>query len=597
MPTIATALDPVRRVRARATLFALLLGLGVLLTAAVVPGPFTIDETHYLMTVVALRHGGLTAPGTAGLPPSRALLSFDPAAPSRLVETTPVAPSAPPLYAPIALPFSYLGWRGLVALNTLAFLLAAALVFAYARDHAGNPGTPWVAVAAFVLGGYSLEYAVGLWPHMLSAALCLGAVVAAARVRDGGPLGLAFGAGLLVGLATGVRYQNLIVAAGVGVGLVVWGRRRLAAVGSFALGAALPLAASAAINAARLGSWNPISKGPGYLSAPSPSQGPAFLTGTLRTLWARVAEFSAAPWLNEGAYLTRDPTTGAYLIGDALKKAWLQSAPWILLPLLVFALAWLASAGLPARTRREAQALSLVVFPVLAVFAAALATRTDGLNYNQRYFLELVPLAAVAFAWALDGVPLDRPRLLGAFLVAGLAVCGMLFGLSQPLRLGIQMFLPLVLAVALVAVWAVARWRFRPRALALVVGAALSWAFFIHIAEDVREAQSIRAAKLTAARVLARTVPDRSALFVSGWLRDAAALLHLDREVVVVDPAADLAEMARPVALALAGTGRRVFVATNGISRGVVERIRGNGRLVVAMEAPFLVLEVRPPSP
>ena len=57
-------------------------------------------------------------PGTGGLPPSRELLYFDPAATGREVTTTPVASTAPPLYAPLALPFLLLGWRGLVLLNT-----------------------------------------------------------------------------------------------------------------------------------------------------------------------------------------------------------------------------------------------------------------------------------------------------------------------------------------------------------------------------------------------------------------------------------------------------------------------------------------------
>jgi hypothetical protein len=39
-----------------------------------------------------------------------------------------VAPTAPPLYAGLALPFSYLGWRGLVAINTVSFVITVALV-------------------------------------------------------------------------------------------------------------------------------------------------------------------------------------------------------------------------------------------------------------------------------------------------------------------------------------------------------------------------------------------------------------------------------------------------------------------------------------
>ena len=206
-----------------------LAGLGLVLTATVVPAVFTVDEDYYLATLVALRHGRLTVPGTEGLTPSSELLYFDPQGHSREVTSTPVASTAPPLYAPLALPFSWLGWRGLVGLNTLAFLAAAVVVFAFTRRHASAPATPWLAVAAFALGGYSLEYAQGVWPHMLAALLCLGAFVLAARVRDGAPLAVAFAAGLCAGLAAGVRYQNVALAGCVGLGVAIWAPRRLGA--------------------------------------------------------------------------------------------------------------------------------------------------------------------------------------------------------------------------------------------------------------------------------------------------------------------------------------------------------------------------------
>jgi len=56
---------------------ALLLAGGVLLVATTIPGVFTVDEDHYMVTVLALRAGQLTAPGTGGLPPSRSLLKED----------------------------------------------------------------------------------------------------------------------------------------------------------------------------------------------------------------------------------------------------------------------------------------------------------------------------------------------------------------------------------------------------------------------------------------------------------------------------------------------------------------------------------------
>src|SRR5438477_7496030 len=99
-----------------------LLALGAILTASVIPAIFTVDENNYLVNVLALRHGHVTVANTAGLAPSRELVFFDPGPWARSIETTPVVSTAPPLYAFIALPFSWMGWRGLVALNTLAYL-------------------------------------------------------------------------------------------------------------------------------------------------------------------------------------------------------------------------------------------------------------------------------------------------------------------------------------------------------------------------------------------------------------------------------------------------------------------------------------------
>src|SRR5262245_58902444 len=136
------AIENGRRDLAILTIF--LVFLGVALTASVVPGVFTIDETNYLVNVVALRQGHVTIANTAGLPPSRELLFFDPIAKWRAVTSTPVASTAPPLYALIALPFSVFGWRGLVALDTLGYLATIGLVFAYTRRYATERSTPWI---------------------------------------------------------------------------------------------------------------------------------------------------------------------------------------------------------------------------------------------------------------------------------------------------------------------------------------------------------------------------------------------------------------------------------------------------------------------
>ena len=161
-------------------LFAVLALSAATLSLAIEPGVFTTDEASYLTTVRALRAGRLTVPGTEGLPPSRELLGFDPAPKHRAVAATPVAPTAPPLYALVALPFSLGGFPGLFFLQVLAFCAGGACVFVLARRLRPTGSSPWLALVLYGLGGYLLEYALGLWPHALSVALAAAALLAAA---------------------------------------------------------------------------------------------------------------------------------------------------------------------------------------------------------------------------------------------------------------------------------------------------------------------------------------------------------------------------------------------------------------------------------
>ena len=198
----------------------ILLGaVGVTLMWTHVHGSFLIDECNYTVTVTGLQQGRLTVPGTENVVPSKELLYFDPAAVARRDLKTPVASTVPPLWALLALPFSLFGWSGLVALNVLSFLGCALVIFYYAGRHCQRRHTPYLAMGTFVLGGYCLEYAQGVWPQSLSLLLTMGGFVLASRARAGGPAWVALLSGLVMGVATGVRYPNILLAFGTGLGL------------------------------------------------------------------------------------------------------------------------------------------------------------------------------------------------------------------------------------------------------------------------------------------------------------------------------------------------------------------------------------------
>jgi hypothetical protein len=583
---------------------ALLVAGGVLLVATTIPGVFTVDEDHYMVTVLALRAGQLTAPGTGGLPPSRSLLYFDPYPYPREIETTPVSPTAPPLYALLALPFSAFGWRGLVAVNTLAFLGAAALCFVYTRRYGGSERAGWLAAGAFALGGFGLEYAQGLWPHALAMCLGFAGLVLAARVRDGAGPALAAASGVLVGLAAGVRYQNVVLAALVGAGIALFAPRRLRASLAFAVGVALPLGAASLMNHARLDAWNPVSKGLGYMESRHVSEGGYRLVEAGHTVLAQVVDFSLRPALSPRMqpfheYMHKDPASGAFVIEDSVKKAWLQSSPWLAVALVALLLATVAFArerGRVTPRQRELVAGGIVVAGMLAIFARSGFGRTDGLCFNQRYLFELTPIAAVALAWALDDLPLRlREGLVGAgvALAAALAVTRLANG--QPFEFFALMNAPLVLGAGLLFVWLRAR-RGAPAvaALSLLLGASFGWAAGVHLGEDVATSRRFR--HLTRSYrdgLVVAGVPDHAALFTVRGDDDWFGPIQLERDVVIVDPRLDAGAAAPATVAALLDQGRRVFVSTRDFPPPLFHAMAA-GREVRALP-PVAVADGHPP--
>ena len=550
---------------------------GLFITVTVIPSNFTIDDYNYLVNVIAARQGHVTLQNTAGLTPSQELLAFDPVASSRAVTRTPIASAAPPLYGLIAVPFSVFGWRGLVALNTLGFLGTVVLVFTYTRRFSGSTATSWLAAAAFGLGGWALEYALGLWPHMLSVVLCTGAIVTAGRAIANGPVAYGAVAGLLVGLATGIRYQNAILIAALGAGLFFWSTRRVRMVAAFLLAVALPLATSATINKVRLDSWNPISKGPGYLAPDIGGNRRSPIGDPARMLWGRVVDYTVRPPM-QGAdfdgWLSYDAATGAHLMdGETIKKAVLQSAPWAVLAIWMLVAAWAPGANDPRR--RQLRFLSLIVAFVLATFSIAGPSRDDSLAYNQRYLLELLPILAIAFAWRLDGGFLSRRAIVIGFASAvAIAGAGLVATAVPTLGGGSNvaytrvlwvMKAPLVLTTLLLATTWLGRRRLRAAPIAsALVGASLGWGLAIHVGQDVIASQMRRLSSLERSKELGRVLPARSAVVAYWGMGTAAAPLLFDRDIVVADPRPDHGRTSTAIVRELLAR-RRVFVIGAGL--------------------------------
>jgi hypothetical protein len=542
---------------------ALLATVALALVVTSVHGVFTVDEDNYLVNVVALRAGRLSVSGTDGLPPTRELLYFDPGLDEHADVTTPVVSTAPPLYAPLALPFSYFGWYGLVALNAIALVATAGAAFVMTARRAQTHAAPYVAALTALFGGYAIEYAQGVWPQMLSMALVFGAFYWAVRSEELASPRLAILAGALAGLACGVRYPNAVSAAALLGGLLLFSAQRFRSALAFAGGASVPIVCSSILNHARSGLSNPIDKGTGYLR-PGEAYSARWLDA-LRCAVARFIDFSAqAPLQGHAAkvhfYMQKSAETGVYLIGGAVKKAWLQSMPWVGLALVVLVLACRprgeASRTFPARLA------GLVVFAMLGVVAWSGSSRVDGFCFNQRYLLDLLPFAAVAVALAADELPW-RPKEVVAGVAIAAALLAYTFSLSwrDAFRQHSIAKVPLGLAVATIAAFA---WRRHPVGASLASGtlaAALAWSLGVHLLDDLPASRRMRELNAERLESAAAQVKGPAACFAYWGGKDALGPLALDRSVVIADVWADGAEAAPALRDEFLRQGRRVYLA------------------------------------
>lgn len=545
------------------------------LTAVAAKGTFTIDDSNYLATVVALRSGSLSLQGTAGLPQSPEWYAFDPAPPMRGPPRMPVTPTAPPLWAPFALPFAAFGFTGLIFLNALCFLVTVLFVHRVCAMHATTLWAPRVAAVAFGLGTYCLEYALGIWPHMFSVMVVTLACAAAARARLFVSGRWAFTAGVLAAVAAGIRYQNAVLVVAIGAGLVLVGERRMRQGVAFALGAAGPLLLSALINLQRLGIFHPATKGHGYAAAGAATLQPVTpdrLNDVALSFWSRVVDFSVHPPIpapgDVGLHWTVDPDLGVFVTLGAVKKALLQSAPWVALAFVLMLLAWRRSMPRDG-ARQESRALSLLVLMLLATFTVVGTGATDGLSFNARYLLELLPGAAIVVGWWADrsGTRL-KPWLVGA--LGGTALVAVI-GIAEPyslLRSELIHWMPLLLVVALVGSLFLARRT--PAVVAGLIATCVVWAFGLHVIDDLPPSQRLRRENGKRFVEVSAVLPHHCALFVYSVERDALWPLWGYADCLVLDLGKDGGRDGPMLTRALLSQGRRVFV-DDGVPAPIME--------------------------
>ncbi len=574
---------------------ALILGvIGVLLAATTIRGAVIIDEINYMVTVTGLERGTLTVPYTGSLMPSSELFYFDPESYGRIATSTPVVSLAPPLYAPIALPFILLGWRGLAFLNTLAFLLAALLVFLLVKRLASERATPWMAIAFFVLGGFSLEYSQGVWPHMLSVFLCLASVFFIVAAWEKSRLFHFLIAGIFIGLASGVREQNVFLVFCIGLVVLLWSDQRLLSAASYVCGVAIPFSVASLLNYFRFGTLQPVPKSAGYVQMISH---PATAEHWLRPFEAflvKVVDFSFFALFKDPKDFVDyawEPLSGSFLVAGTVKKALLQSSPWMLLAIVCCFVAWRELPRRESLTSKAKLAFSLLIVLTLAAFSFA-GFRMDGLSFNQRYLLEIVPLAAMLLALCIEGSRLSWHRSVVGILLASATFTLLLATTPLQVQHVAISHVPLLLGLGALAGWIFRRSNAGKQILEISLGLCVGWSLMVQIA-DLAVSRSIRSTNAVIMDSLQATIPDHSALFAFwGAQKAAAGPLQLKKDVVILDAWADNGTDAGPLTRELLQQGRKVFLYGQGIPTNIVHNIQGSDSLAVVMTKPVLLYEV-----
>jgi hypothetical protein len=209
--------------------------------------------------------------------------------------------------------------------------------------------------------------------------------------------------------------------------------------------------------------------------------------------------------------------------------------------------------------------------------------RHEGIAFNQRYLLEVLPLAAIGFAWALNGAAIQVKGIVAGGAVGAVAA-GAILG-STPSRGEADMPLwlirhvallkvPILLALALGIVWWHGRWRgARSRRLGITAGLCLGWSLAVHVLEDVDASRRLRGQNLMRTRALGGALTDGSAVLTYWGAKDAVVPLLINRDIVVLDARADEGMDAPVLIHQLLARGRRVFILRDGFPPAMLSHV------------------------
>ncbi|MEO1028307.1 MAG: hypothetical protein AAFX02_04545 [Pseudomonadota bacterium] len=526
--------------------------------------PFTIDEATYAEMARAMAEQGALS-----ISPSDRVAE----APTLLRTFThnvtgEAMPQYPSGYAVIAAPFyAAMGLRGLILLNAISFLAATYLTWRIGRHLYQTPEVALYGTLIFAGGSFASNYAVGIWPHMLTLALVLAGIerlAAAPHLRERSQWLAYAGAGLALGAAVNLRVDVILAM----LGALIWirlfsepGKRHLAII--FIVGLLPGLLIAASLNQAKFEIFSPLAYGPPDANEVSDRywlqylivgvtlpllllldfsrSWTGYVTGALRRRRVLMGVTGAAllailiiPPLRKLAWniyvLTADVQridvakfysgmfrndAGFISFRGEEKTALLQSLPFLGL-LIVPIFAFLRKRDASA----HALSFGMIAGPVLFY---ALTQWHGGFSFNMRYFLPALPFISLLTGYAIQHLlvheRLDANRLRQTILISIIAVfaLGTLASQTGGLMRGIYVYyLPMLIAAALLTLLLLPRdmqsYGQYKQTTTICVSAALGWAAVAGF-DDVMDLRSRLSQHKAFVEGYARLLPEDSLVF------------------------------------------------------------------------------------
>jgi hypothetical protein len=494
----------------------------------------------------------------------------------------------PPLYGVLAAaPYALFGIRGLYLLNAMGFWFALLAFHAMAQRALGS-SRALLATALLPLTVPLVPYMLMELPHLAALGLFSWAVVLwdDARRSDDGRRAARLGAfaGLLAGLAFGIRIQDAVLTLPLFAVGFFHSRRRGAMLGGMLAGFGACMIAVAAFNLQRFGNANPFSYGPNesVLGAPVPEEGVAFFVRPAFVAWTGIVTgvllaarrcartgaaiaivvagavvVTAVPSLRDVARRSigtlASLTLNAGIAGAGwsspdttlgwIDKALLSSTPFAVLG-LVGVVTSAARRAPPLQTALAWMAVLLLLFlSARDPDPRTLRSAIGFLSLSPRYLVEIMP-GLYLLAWDR----LRSARFGPAHLALGVAVAGALFEIMRstgpdqlvPAKTALILTGSIVAAALLLGAYLARRGPARAVALGALVALTNGYAAACIFAEDSRCLRGMaKTYEQWGERILAAMPEDRVALVGWRFAKDAVFHVRASRSVIVVDPSVD----------------------------------------------------------